>query len=126
MNLSPTRSQNISVPQSTALPNRGSKTDSIAPPGASALEGQLLSVATLDAQQMASMNFAREEFRRLEILIHREIIPAFPMKGGDEHPLVVDLRRHLEQVRIFSASFCYRHRHLGASHGCVGEQDVSQ
>lgn len=83
------------------------------------LEGEILSDAVLDAREMAYMNFARAEFSALENLILGEIIPAFPAEGGDEHPLVVDLRRHIEQVITFSGNFCWRHRYLGQMHDAV-------
>jgi len=89
---------------------------------ARALEGQLLEVATLDAQAMAYMNFARLEHRSLEELIRGRIIP---LLGGYQSELAKDLERHLMQCRQFSLNFCWQYRHLGASHGVVGEgEDV--
>lgn len=85
-----------------------------------AAEGQLLPPATLDAQAMAYMNFAREEHRKLEVLIRGAVIPAL---GGYQSDLAKDLERHLMQSRSFSGNFCWRHRHLGASHGVVGQGD---
>ena len=83
-----------------------------------AVEGALLQPAMLDAQAMAYMNFAREEHRKLENLVRRLIIPAL---GGYTNDLAKELDRHLEQTRTFSGNFCWRHRHLGASHGVVGQ-----
>lgn len=85
-----------------------------------AADGQLLPPATLDAQAMAYMNFAREEHRKLESLVRRLIVPAL---GGYTNDLAKELDRHLEQTRTFSGNFCWRHRHLGASHGVVGQGD---
>lgn len=87
---------------------------------ASPAAGQLLKPATLDAQDMAYMNFAREEHRKLESLVRRLIIPAL---GGYSNDLAKELDRHLEQTRTFSGNYCWRHRHLGASHGVVGQGD---
>ena len=87
---------------------------------APSVEGQLLQPATLDAQAMAYMNFAREEHRKLERLVRQLIIPAL---GGYQNDLAKELDRHLEQTRTFSGNFCWSHRHLGASHGVVGQGD---
>lgn len=84
------------------------------------VEGQLLQPAVLNAQAMAYMNFAREEHRKLENLVRRLIIPAL---GGYSNDLAKELDRHLEQTRTFSGNFCWIHRHLGASHGVVGQGD---
>ncbi|NWL48384.1 hypothetical protein DM819_21580 [Pseudomonas hunanensis] len=84
------------------------------------IEGQVLQPAVLDAQTMAYMNFARIEHRKLEQLIRESIIP---MLGGYQSDLAKDLERHLMQCRQFSLNFCWQHRHLGASHGVVGEGD---
>lgn len=83
-----------------------------------AVEGELLHPTILDAQAMAYMNFARSEHRKLECLVRQLVIP---MLGGYENDLAKELDRHLEQTRTFSGNFCWRHRHLGASHGVVGE-----
>ncbi|WP_065759601.1 hypothetical protein [Pseudomonas defluvii] len=82
------------------------------------IDGVVLSEAALDAQAMAYMNFARSEHRKLEYLVRQLVIP---MLGGYENDLAKELDRHLEQTRTFSGNFCWRHRHLGASHGVVGE-----
>ncbi|MNJ39147.1 hypothetical protein D3C77_340120 [compost metagenome] len=84
-----------------------------------AIDGEVLSEASIDAQEMAYMNFARSEHRRLECLVRRLIIPAL---GGYDNDLAKELDRHLEQTRTFSCNFLWRHRHLGASHGVVGEE----
>lgn len=85
-----------------------------------AVEGQLLQPAVLSAQAMAYMNFAREEHRKLEVLIRGVVIPVL---GGYQTDLAKDLERHLMQSRSFSGNFCWQHRHLGASHGAVGQGD---
>jgi hypothetical protein len=39
----------------------------------------------------------------------------------EEEGVASDIARHIEQIRIFSGNFCWRHRHLGASYGVVGK-----
>lgn len=77
------------------------------------MTGELVQDATLNALRMAQMNFAREEYDRLERLILQQILPAL---GGRISPIAEDLCRHLEQVRTFSGNFCVRHRAVGAAH----------
>jgi hypothetical protein len=89
-------------------------------PAIVAIEGVLLSDAALDARDMASMNFAREEHRKLEKILLTFVIPAM---GGYDNELASDIARHIEQIRTFSGNFCWRHRHLGASHGVVGKSN---
>ncbi|MGE8435995.1 MAG: hypothetical protein ACN6P2_05585 [Pseudomonas palmensis] len=68
---------------------------------------------------MSSMNFAREEFDRLE----RILWPLLdPLLCREENTIASDVARHLEQIRIFSANFFWKHRHLGASYGVVGKR----
>ncbi|CAM4069320.1 hypothetical protein PSWA111526_25925 [Pseudomonas wadenswilerensis] len=87
-------------------------------PNAATLEGEVLPKAVLDAHAMSSMNFAREEFDRLE----RILLPLLdPLLCREENTIASDVARHLEQIRIFSANFCWKHRHLGASYGVVGK-----
>ncbi|MDI3274855.1 hypothetical protein [Pseudomonas sp. AL03] len=83
------------------------------------VEGDVLRDAVIDARDMCSMNFAREEHRKLEKILLAIVIPAM---GGYDNELACDIARHLEQVRTFSNNFCWRHRHLGASFGVVGER----
>ena len=45
-----------------------------------------------------------------------------PAMGGYDNELACDIARHIEQIRTFSGNFCWRHRHLGASHGVVGKR----
>jgi hypothetical protein len=89
-------------------------------PAVVTIEGEVLREATLNAREMSSMNFAREECRKLEKILLAFVIPAM---GGYDNELACDIARHLEQITIFSGNFCWRHRHLGASHGVVGKRD---
>ncbi|GLU41963.1 hypothetical protein [Pseudomonas sp. NBRC 100443] len=74
---------------------------------------EVLAAATLSGEDMAYMNAAREEFQKLDTLIRQVVIPA---AGGYGTPMARELDAHLENVRMLSANFCWRHRHLGASH----------
>lgn len=86
-----------------------------------AVTGVLVSdAATLDALDMMYMNFARVECDRLEAILEKQIIPAM---GGYNSELARDISRHIEQIRNFSGNFCWQHRHVGASHGAVGESN---
>lgn len=88
-------------------------------PKAAILEGKVLPEAVLDARDMCSMNFAREEFNKLE----RILLPLLdPLLCNEENTIAGDVARHLEQIRTFSANFCWKHRHLGASYGVVGKR----
>lgn len=84
-------------------------------PSVATLEGEVLSEAVLDARDMCSMNFARDEFHKLYALL-------YPMCSSHEEGAMCDIARHLEQVIIFSGNFMWKHRHLGASHGVVGKR----
>lgn len=122
MNPSPIESQRLSSAKNAGLPDRRTKTNPIASPGSPVLEGQILSAATLDAKDVAYLNFAREEHRKLEAILLCQIIPAL---GGYENELACDIARHLEQIRTFSSNFCWKHRYLGSSHDALkvgGEQ----
>ncbi|WP_411959279.1 hypothetical protein ACK56M_04955 [Pseudomonas sp. s4] len=88
-------------------------------PSAAPLEGEVLSEAVLDALEMSQMNYAREEHRKLEEILLTFVIPAM---GGYENQMARDIARHLEQIQSFSGNYCWRHRHLGASHGVVGKR----
>lgn len=77
------------------------------------MTGELVQNAALDALRMAQMNFAREEYDRLERLILQQIVPAL---GGRTSHITEDLCRHLEHVRTFSGNFCWQHRSVGAAH----------
>jgi len=75
-----------------------------------AVEGEILSDASLTAEEMAHMNFARDEFRKLERLLLKVVLPAL---GDYNLPISHEVRRHLAQVSDFSGHFCWSHRHLG-------------
>lgn len=72
----------------------------------------VISPALLADFEMHYQNRARDEFDKLERIIVTLIIPAF----GQQHPLSKDLYAHLENVRLDSLNFCWRHRHLGYSY----------
>lgn len=82
-------------------------------PATRTLQGELIKDAVLSDWEMGYMNFAREEFQRLDFLIHQFVLPAL---GKYENPLCCEIARHLEKVRSFSGNFCWRHSALGASH----------
>lgn len=84
------------------------------------VEGEVLHDAVLDARDMCSMNFARDEFNKLASLLLGQIVPA--LGGYHNSELACELSRHVEQVRLFSGSFCWSHRHMGASYGVVGKR----
>jgi hypothetical protein len=86
----------------------------------SPIEGEVLRDALLDADDMCSMNFARDEFNNLAAILLGQIVPA--LGGYHNSQLACEISRHVEQVRIFSGNFCWRHRHLGASFGVVGKR----
>lgn len=88
-------------------------------PATLTIEGEVMPEAILDANDMCSMNFAREEHKKLEKILLTFVIPAM---GGYDNELACDIARHVEQIRTFSGNFCWRHRHLGASFGVVGKR----
>lgn len=81
--------------------------------------GEPMRAVLLDAQQMCSMNFAREEFDKLSRIL-QPLLDTMLCRQ-DEGP-ACDIARHLEQIRIFSGNFLVRHRDLGASFGVVGKR----
>ncbi len=88
-------------------------------PAMAVIEGEVLRDAVLGAKEMCSMNFARDEFDKLV----RILVPLIdPVMCREENGVATDIARHIEQVRIFSDNFCWRHRHLGASYGVVGKR----
>ncbi|MFG0916872.1 hypothetical protein [Pseudomonas sp. CJQ_11] len=87
-------------------------------PQPTVIVGEVLGQAVLDARDMAYMNFARQEHAKLAKILLKFVIPAM---GGYENEMASDIARHLEQIQIFSGNYCWTHRHLGASHGVVGE-----
>lgn len=77
------------------------------------LEGELIKEAVLADWEMSKQNRAREEFDRLDFLLHRFVLPEL---GGYGNPICCDIARHLEQIRAYSGNFCWRHSTLGAAH----------
>lgn len=88
-------------------------------PQPAVFEGEVLGQAVLDARDMAYMNFAREEHAKLAKILLQFVIPAM---GGYDNAVASDIARHLEHIQNFSGNYCWMHRHLGASHGVVGEE----
>lgn len=87
-------------------------------PSVATLEGEVLPEAVLEAFEMSQMNYARDEHRKLEEILLTFVIPAM---GSYENQMARDIARHLEQIQSFSGNYCWRYRHLGASHGVVGQ-----
>ncbi|UEB94625.1 hypothetical protein LIS66_19900 [Pseudomonas sp. HN2] len=86
-----------------------------------AIQPEVLGQAVLTPEQMCSMNFAREEFDKLA----RVLCPLLDVMLLDEtNTTASDIARHIEQIRLFSGNFCWKHRHLGESHGVVGKGDM--
>ncbi|MFL1548797.1 hypothetical protein ACI77I_06765 [Pseudomonas sp. D47] len=83
------------------------------------VSGEPMRAVLLDAQQMCSMNFARDEFDKLSRIL-QPLLDTMLCRQ-DEGP-ACDIARHLEQIRIFSGNFLVRHRDLGASFGVVGSR----
>lgn len=98
------------TPRNAVIPFRGADKE---------VTGDVIRDAVLDGHAMCSMNFARLEHRKLADILLGQIIPAM---GGYSNPLACDIARHLEQIQIFSGNYCWKHRHLGASHGEVGKR----
>jgi len=78
----------------------------------SAAQATVLTPALLADFEVHQQNQARDEFKKLERIIVSLIVPAF----GQQHPISKDLYAHLENVRLCSQNFCWRHRHLGYSY----------
>ena len=72
---------------------------------------EIVSEVQLSAEEMASMNAARENFDQLEAFIREALIPAI---GGYRTELGSQLEARLMNVRVLSANFCWSHRALGA------------
>jgi len=84
------------------------------------VEGGVVSTtAVLDGEAMCSMNFAREEFNKLERMLWPLIEPLLRQQ---ENGPASDVARHLEQIRIFSGNFCWKHRDVGSAWGEVGKR----
>lgn len=88
-----------------------SRSIAIVPPAA--IEGDLLIDATISPAEMASMNFARQEFDMLSQLL-APFLDIYMCRH--EAGIGCDIARHLELIRIFSGNFCWRHRHVGKAH----------
>lgn len=84
------------------------------------IHAELLSQAILTPEQMCSMNFARDEFDKLARILCTLLDV---MLLDEKNTTASDIARHLEQIRLFSGNFCWRHRHLGASHGVAGARE---
>lgn len=85
-----------------------------------AVAGEVMGeAAVLDARDMCSMNFAREEYNKLSKILLTFVVPAM---GGYENELACDIARHLEHIATFSGNFCWRHRHMGSAYGEVGKR----
>lgn len=83
------------------------------PPVPHVAEAEILNEARLSARDMASMNAARENFEQLEAFIRQALIPAI---GGYRTELSAELEAKVMNVRVLSANFCWKHRHLGQMH----------
>lgn len=77
--------------------------------------------AVLDARDLCYMNFARLEFDKLAHILTPLIDPLLCRENAG---VASDIARHIEQIRSFSGNFCWKHRHVGAAFGKVGEDDV--
>ncbi|MCY1311843.1 hypothetical protein D9M70_622020 [compost metagenome] len=83
------------------------------------LEGEIVPLeAVIPGWEMAYMNFAREEFQRLEELLRCVVMPGL---GGYQNPVCKDLDQYIENVRMCSRNFCWKHRAVGAGH-VMGER----
>ncbi|MFJ4063970.1 hypothetical protein ACIPW4_01580 [Pseudomonas sp. NPDC089996] len=77
--------------------------------------GEVLAPAVLADFEMFHQNQARDEFGKLERIITTMIIPAL----GQQHPISKRLYAHLENVKLGSQNFCWRHRHIGYAYGAT-------
>ncbi|VVM99036.1 hypothetical protein [Pseudomonas fluorescens] len=82
-------------------------------PAIVAIEGVILCEAVLDAREICSMNFAREEFNKLVQILWPLLDP---LLCCEENSVASDIARHIEQIRISSGNFCWKHRHIGNMH----------
>ncbi|MGK8436429.1 hypothetical protein ACRS3X_03580 [Ectopseudomonas hydrolytica] len=76
-------------------------------------DGELVNEAVLNAQEMAWMNAARENFDQLDVFIRKVLIPAI---GGCRTELGEQLEAKVMNVRVLTHNFCWNHRHLGQMH----------
>ncbi|MCS3471248.1 hypothetical protein M2401_005010 [Pseudomonas sp. JUb42] len=91
-----------------------SRSIAIVPPAP--IEGDILIEATISPAEMASMNFARQEFDTLSKLL-APFLDIYMCRH--EEGIGCDIARHLEQIRTFSGNFCWNHRHLGKMHNAL-------
>lgn len=78
-------------------------------------EADVMRPALLADFEMHQQNQAREEFKKLELIITTLIIPVI----GKQHPISKDLYAHLENVKYGSQNFCWQHRYLGYSYAAT-------
>lgn len=73
---------------------------------------EVLEPAILADFEMHHQNQARDHFEALERILKTFVIPAI----GSDHPMSRELRARMENVKMCSQQFCWRHRHLGYSY----------
>lgn len=75
------------------------------------LEGEIVpNEAVIPGWEMTYMNHAREEFDRLDQLLRCVVMPEL---GGYQNPVCKLLDQYLENVRMGSRNFCWKHRAAG-------------
>ncbi|MEE1923201.1 hypothetical protein V0R50_13095 [Pseudomonas sp. 148P] len=75
-------------------------------------QSDVLRPALLADFEAHHQNQAREAFKKLERIITTMIIPGL----GQQHPISKELYAQLENVKLGSQNFCWKHRHLGYSY----------
>lgn len=75
----------------------------------------MLEPAVLADFECHHQNQAREAFKKLECILTAMIIPAL----GQQHPISKDLYAQLDNVKLGSQNFCWRHRHIGYSYSAT-------
>ena len=80
------------------------------------IEGELLTDATVTAEQMARMNEARAVFNELRSILLSQVVPAL---GGWTNPMATEIERRLESITFASGNFLWKGRHSGAAHDAV-------
>ena len=84
------------------------------------VEGEIVAdAAVIEARDLCSMNYAREEFAKLDKILLTFVVPAM---GGYGNEAACEIARHLEHIRMFSGNFLWKHRHSGAAYGEVGKR----
>lgn len=79
--------------------------------------GELLSDATISAEQMAKLNQARATFRELQSILLGQIVPS--LDGGWNNPLATQIECRLESITFDTCNFFWKHRHAGAAHDAL-------